>query len=391
MNNKLGLIGLLAATAFLIQACRESTLYPNRNPDSGTNGSGTAISDVYGVEWELEAFEVWRDGAMVSELEVPSGQRYSLTFRQDGVEGQNDCNAYGGEYQLSANNGIVVSNVISTLMGCTAGSRNVEYAKVLESAERYDVNSTTLHLFAAENPIIDLSSSASPTALRFKRVNGPAIQLVQMELFDPAPSDPFVILNAQVQGDELQLKVQYSGGCNEHTFALIGPLTIPTGTPTPILSYLHHSANGDACEALINRDLVFDLTPLKGRWQIVTGKTSGTIALTVNDLHSGSIGPMTYLIGNGGSGIPNWLQDTINAIKSRPVTSPAESIVQYTYKGAVVYYRPPICCDIFSDLYDANGNVICHPDGGFAGNGDGMCTDFLGSRTDKKLIWQDPR
>ena len=55
------------------------------------------------------------------------------------------------------------------------------------------------------------------------------------------------------------------------------------------------------------------------------------------------------------------------------------------------YYVPPQCCDQFSTLYDADGAVICAPDGGITGRGDGKCPDFFQSRTNEKLFWEDSR
>lgn len=88
---------------------------------------------------------------------------------------------------------------------------------------------------------------------------------------------------------------------------------------------------------------------------------------------------------------PAWLQTLIAKIASEPVTNPPSSIIRYRYNGATVYYRPARCCDIFSDLYNESGTLICHPDGGIAGNGDGRCSDFLAARTDEQVVWTDPR
>ena len=44
-----------------------------------------------------------------------------------------------------------------------------------------------------------------------------------------------------------------------------------------------------------------------------------------------------------------------------------------------------------STLYDENCNKICSPDGGIAGNGDGLCPDFFTNRTNERLIWEDKR
>lgn len=88
---------------------------------------------------------------------------------------------------------------------------------------------------------------------------------------------------------------------------------------------------------------------------------------------------------------PAWLQVLIAKIESEPVTNPPSSIFRYRFHGATVYYRPGRCCDVASDLYDAGGALMCHPDGGLGGRGDGACTDFLSSRTNERLIWQDSR
>ena len=60
------------------------------------------------------------------------------------------------------------------------------------------------------------------------------------------------------------------------------------------------------------------------------------------------------------------------------------------YNGQTVYYIPVhSCCDQWSDLYDSDGNIICHPDGGITGEGDFNCTDF--SSLGGEIVWQDDR
>ena len=47
-------------------------------------------------------------------------------------------------------------------------------------------------------------------------------------------------------------------------------------------------------------------------------------------------------------------------------------ITVYEYQGETVYYVLKESCDQFSDLLDANGNLIGHSDGGITGRGDGF-------------------
>ena len=71
------------------------------------------------------------------------------------------------------------------------------------------------------------------------------------------------------------------------------------------------------------------------------------------------------------------------SVGGRPVANPPASVTRYDYKGNTVYFVPQRCCDIFSDLYDAEGNIIGHPDGGITGQGDGRVPDFFQERTTK--------
>jgi hypothetical protein len=89
--------------------------------------------------------------------------------------------------------------------------------------------------------------------------------------------------------------------------------------------------------------------------------------------------------------IPNWLSKLIQQIEAEPVSASPGFVARYEYKGQIVYYLPQRCCDVPSILWDATGNVLCNPDGGFSGRGDGRCTDFFRERKDERIIWQEPR
>lgn len=89
--------------------------------------------------------------------------------------------------------------------------------------------------------------------------------------------------------------------------------------------------------------------------------------------------------------VPTCVSEVIREIESEPVSNPKRSVWQYIYKGKMVYFVPSICCDIPSRLLDGDCKLICNPDGGFTGIGDGKCTDFFATRTNEKLIWEDQR
>ena len=88
---------------------------------------------------------------------------------------------------------------------------------------------------------------------------------------------------------------------------------------------------------------------------------------------------------------PDCIKSEIAKIQSEEVRNPPASVWQYQYNGKTVYYIPSYCCDMFSQLFDDHCNLICSPDGGITGGGDGQCTDFFDRRKHEKLVWQDGR
>ena len=88
---------------------------------------------------------------------------------------------------------------------------------------------------------------------------------------------------------------------------------------------------------------------------------------------------------------PAWLTTLIQQLESKPVANPPAYVARYEYKGETVYFVPQRCCDVMSVVYRADGAVMCHADGGFAGTGDGRCPDFFAARRNERIIWSDPR
>jgi hypothetical protein len=73
-------------------------------------------------------------------------------------------------------------------------------------------------------------------------------------------SDVIKVEDAKIVGNKLEIKVSYGGGCENHSFELIGSPNISKSLP-PIRSIqLIHRANKDACKALIIKDLLFDIS-----------------------------------------------------------------------------------------------------------------------------------
>ena len=88
---------------------------------------------------------------------------------------------------------------------------------------------------------------------------------------------------------------------------------------------------------------------------------------------------------------PGWLQKRIQAVLAERKRNPTVHIYQYQYRGQTVYFQSAPCCDQLSYVFDVKGKVLCNPDGGITGKGDGKCPDFDKNKTGEKLVWQDPR
>lgn len=91
------------------------------------------------------------------------------------------------------------------------------------------------------------------------------------------------------------------------------------------------------------------------------------------------------------SSIPSCIQAKIDHLRAQPKGNPAYSVYRLDYNGKKLYYFPPQCCDQYSDLYDENCNLVCHPDGGIAGQGDGNCPEFSATSKNWVLLWKDNR
>lgn len=90
-------------------------------------------------------------------------------------------------------------------------------------------------------------------------------------------------------------------------------------------------------------------------------------------------------------GTTQCIRELINEIKKEPVANPPRAVYSYRYKGKTVFYVTSNCCDQYNVLYDVNCNIICYPDGGITGMGDGRCPDFFDTATNQTLIWKDSR
>ncbi|GAB4373934.1 MAG: hypothetical protein Kow0042_18160 [Calditrichia bacterium] len=80
-------------------------------------------------------------------------------------------------------------------------------------------------------------------------------------------SDWMDIRSAEMEGDILRLTVWYRGGCNSHDFHLFVWKGFIETNPIQAECFLSHNSHNDLCEFWIERELAFDMRPLKQIYQ----------------------------------------------------------------------------------------------------------------------------
>ena len=103
-------------------------------------------------------------------------------------------------------------------------------------------------------------------------------------------SDEYVLNAAAIRADTLAVTVSYGGGCQEHLFAVDASGPFLESDPVQLPVALAHEANDDACERWVTEDYLFDLTPLRERYEEEYQQESGVIVLLLD----GASGDLLY-------------------------------------------------------------------------------------------------
>ena len=88
---------------------------------------------------------------------------------------------------------------------------------------------------------------------------------------------------------------------------------------------------------------------------------------------------------------PQFVKDLVTKLKTEPVSNPPTFIQKCKLDSKITYYQSPKAGDQMSVLFDANGNVLCSPDGGITGKGDNKCPEYFQTRTECDYVWTDSR
>lgn len=88
--------------------------------------------------------------------------------------------------------------------------------------------------------------------------------------------------------------------------------------------------------------------------------------------------------------IPTCIETKIQDLKNESVQNPPAKVWKWEVDGQTYFYITSDCCDQYNYLYTSNCEIVCAPDGGLTGEGDGKCPSFTNEIV-KTLVWEDTR
>jgi len=96
--------------------------------------------------WTLEAFEIENNI-----VKSPKDQLYTVQFKKNGsFLGINDCNDFGGEYEVKTDNAIIIHSVGGSKVYCL-NSMFLEYLEGFRTAKSYEIHKNMLYIYYGNN------------------------------------------------------------------------------------------------------------------------------------------------------------------------------------------------------------------------------------------------
>lgn len=140
-------------------------------------------------------------------------------------------------------------------------------------------------------PFLVMSLAIAPACKTRKTTTPPVVDNPTPPATPPCPplskpgpareSNPISGLSASINGDCIELKVTYSGGCKAHRFDLEWNGAHAESMPPQVNLNLVHSNGGDICRELKNEKLSYDLHNIRyrGVGQVIINLTAEGVPL----------------------------------------------------------------------------------------------------------------
>jgi hypothetical protein len=131
-------------------------------------------------------------------------------------------------------------------------------------------------------------------ALQLLRQGIPPLVLSQEKGLSGFAADPLQIRGASADGSVLLVDVSYGGGCAAHDLDAVAWTGWMESHPVQVGVAVAHDAHGDACKALVNRSLRFDLEPLRKAYQRAYGAAPATLVLRIQAAGTGEARSVSF-------------------------------------------------------------------------------------------------
>ncbi len=118
--------------------------------------------------------------------------------------------------------------------------------------------------------------------------------IVSGSYYENAPRDPVTFNEIVIENDNMMLEVSFGGGCKKHDFLLVSGSSFMESYPVQIAAVLSHDAHNDSCEALIIKELTFDLSPLKQTYLQIYPPYDWETTITIKIRLESVIEPIIY-------------------------------------------------------------------------------------------------
>ncbi|HEY9230153.1 MAG TPA: hypothetical protein VIP11_26105 [Gemmatimonadaceae bacterium] len=135
---------------------------------------------------------------------------------------------------------------------------------------------------AAATVLAACSSAADPQIIRDWPTYSTDLRSTVVATDTGLPNDPISIDSARVVGDTLAVGVNHGGGCANHTYQLVIGNAWMESFPVQVGARIAHNANGDACKALIRRDLRMSLRPLADAYRASYQQEHGSVSIRLS-------------------------------------------------------------------------------------------------------------
>jgi heat shock protein HslJ len=131
---------LIAALILPLPAC---TALNDGIPVPGGDEAGTSLAN---TRWRLVSY-----GQPGSETPVMEGTGVTLQFEDDSqAGGSGGCNTFGAQYEVSGDNQLSITDIVSTLMACSDEAlmeQETQYLDGLRSAGSFELSDESLTIY----------------------------------------------------------------------------------------------------------------------------------------------------------------------------------------------------------------------------------------------------